>query len=320
MKRLLWLGLPLAIVLAFQACDSRIRTDGTNSGASTQNNGDFYTGKPGIYTQVDPQKKCTQLSLNGNPFPNRIVQYDAVLRRALLVRDNCADQEPVEIPQSSYSISADGNSLTYQGQDFAFQADASEFNLAGLICPPGRVVMNSSPVNLFQSSLHLVAPAWDLNPGIESFLFGTIEALPRYAIRRLASGPFENWRRISQRPSLDANVEYATSFLVEPGNTDYATFVFHVPPSELVVDLNFTTGTAGITFSQGWPVTPSVVVNRYDTAYHVNVFFTPVSATGAQSEIGVTSGRNPNGPAPGQAGDYIYATAGTLHRVNDYCQ
>ncbi len=320
MKRFLIFTIPLAIVLYFQACDTRIRTEGTQS-SSTQNNGDFYTGKPGIYTQVDAQTKCSQLSLNGNPFPNRIVQYDPQARRALLVRENCSDIETQVLAESTYSFSSDGLSLVYQGVSFAFQVDESEFNLISPVCPPGRTRLASTPVNfnLLSSPLHLSQPAWMPNPGIETFLYGSLEALPRYAVRRMAGGPFDHFRRVSQYLVLGRSRELALSFLVEPGNTPSASIMVWEGGDELIAFLDFATGTAGITYSNGL-VSPSVSVQRYDTGYHFTVFFTTTATARGTAEIGVAPNRSPNGPEIGQAGDFIYVTAAALHHVSDYCQ
>lgn len=306
----------------FTSCDSLIKTKGDPSSRAPKGNGDFYAGKTSIYTYTDPAAPCAQVGASGQPFANRQIQYNAATLAAYLVRDNCADLEPVLLPPADYVVDPIAQTISYQGQSFALQNDFTDEDIVPLACPAGLTPNGLRPANLFASSLNLTGGPWSINPGITSSLFGSISALPRFQIFRNDPALLDFYRRISQYPTLPGATQYAISFLVSQGNTDSATiFYWEANGREAVGHLDFATLQTQITYQPGFnPGEVSISATPYGNGYMLTMFLLKTSASSAP-EIGISATNyDPlRNPEPGNVGDFLNATAGHLHRVSDYC-
>lgn len=308
-----------SVVLGFQNCDM-VGKKYKPSAPTPRGNGDFYTGKTNVYAYFDAVAPCSSVSSAGRPFPNRLIQYNSESNTAYLVRDACNDLEPVLIPVADFLVDLSANTISYQGQEFDLQPNFSPFNIMPLACPaPLTRIAASAPTNFIAGELNLSPPVWTQNSGIESSMFGTIEALPRFQVRRNDSTFLEFWRRLSQYVPLEPG-RYAVSFLVSQGNTSSATIAYwDTDNHEFVAHVDFATGQAVVTNIVGFPGGVTATVAPYGVGYNLTVFFdktTPLSSP----EIGVApTNYVALNPQAGQVGDFVYMTAGSVRKVSDYC-
>ncbi|MGE4130151.1 MAG: hypothetical protein AB7F86_00855 [Bdellovibrionales bacterium] len=306
------------ITAEFQACTNKFKTQGPGR---TQNNGDFYTGKTESYAFSKANEPCKEIGRLGRPFPNRSIQYSAEDRSAVLVRENCTDIEPATIPPDQIQVSADGASIVFQTQSFNVQKDPGEFDVVPKTCPTGMILSGLEPANQMASPNVFTAPFWQSHEGIVPSLFGSLQALSRYQIRRLNS-PLEFWRGLYQTQSLSGSTDYAVSFLVSRGNTNAATINLQGPTSNYQVTtlLDFDTGLMIVPWVIGYNSVSTSAV-PYGSGYVVTIFFNSAGAAGIHG-FSVSSARLVAGLRDefGQPGDFVYVASASLHPIASYCQ
>lgn len=313
----------LTVGTLFQSCGNVLDFGSKEtSSQAPRGNGDFYTGKTDMYAYFDANTPCANVGNQGRPFPNRQIQYYPDLGAAFLVRENCKDLEPLQLGASDYRYDAGANTIAYQGQIYNLQTDPEEWNKIPLACPVGMSPTGAMATNAFNSPMQITAPGWSMNPGIQSYLFGSLEALPRYRVQRTDANYLEHWRRTSQYVPLNANQQYSISFLVSQGNTSAASIMYwDTDTYQFVVRLDFLTGVPVISYQPGFaPGSITATAQPYGNGYNLTVFFVTPPTTGAP-EIGVTPTYTHVGPTapPGALGDYLHVTAGGLRQVNAYC-
>ena len=311
----------LAMVVGFQNCTDAAQFSGVSTAAQSgsgggSGNGDSYTGKPGYYTNHDPNEVCSQRTPQGKPFPTRQIFIQGSTYQ--LVREHCRDIAPVLIPRSELSIDPATDIVIYRGQSFDPRPNLAEYNFFAATCPAGRTVTNPNPANIYTSSLDL--SQFTVHPQIVPRLYGSIEALPRWAIEHTETDPawLHDWVRVSQQPVIETNTMYAVSFLLEPGTVDKAVMVFDDNGSYARIDVDMGAGTATTGGTGGSMGPATATIRRYGNGWYVTMFVT--SGPGATyGDVGVAASRLNGTDDLVQTGDMIYATAASWYKVNDYC-
>lgn len=318
-------------VVLFQNCGPMTNFSGAPK-AQSSGNGDAYTGKPDPYRYFDSASPCADLDRNGKPLPNDQIQYQRSLVTTgldpFLVREQCADlATPAPIASSEIQpIGGSTSSFMYKSKLFSNQVVPAEFDVVAAACPAGLTPRTGvSRSNLFafgQDWMNIGSPGWFIHQGIGVDLYGSINSVKSFQVRRNNASFLEDWRRVSQFQTLAANTRYAYSFLARPGTVSKATFhvVRNGPPANESLSVTFDVQNGGAVVD--WAVNFSNVTftsNPVGNGYFTTVYFTTsASANLTSSDLGVAP--STNGATSGAFGDSINATAAQLERVGDFCQ
>lgn len=333
----------IVLVMSFQNCSHHVEYSGSSpQSKSSFDNGQPYSGKPGVYRRFDTGQPCSDLDLNGKPLPNDeilITQDSQGKVSGLLARQLCVDVAPVVIADTDLkAVPNSPDELIYKGQSFSTLNPPSPFDLVTPACP-GGLVPKSSPLlsNIFVSPLdwsgqpnpNLFAPGkWIIYPGIGVGLAGTIASLPAYSIQRNDSNNLSSFNRASQQVTLQTNVPYVFTFLAQPGTVNAADWWYYrqlgatdtSPQNETSnITFDFQNLTAKVNYAFNIS-NVSATIRPFGNGFLCTVYFTSGTTTSsATTDIGIAPSVSAVG-ANGKLGDSVLTTAAELLPVNQICQ
>jgi hypothetical protein len=330
--------LPLLLVLGFQNCTQQGFKQ-TSQGRKHLENGGPYAGKTGEYRYFSPSEPCSARNLKGEPLPNEMLLFrpnSIGVTTPVLTREACVDVEPVPIPEVDVQFDETTDSLVYRNRVFAPERPG-DFDIVAAGCPAGKsAIPGAVRQNLFASAFDwtvpqsyvkgLWTPGWYNFPGIGVDLYSTISSLPAFLIQRNDPNQLDIWRRSSQHIYLQADTQYAFTFLARPGSVPTTDFTYYrgltgiagdLRNEEVVVTFDFQNRTTNIVRTLNIAGV-SAVISPLENGFICTVYFT-TSATANQGEsnIGIAPVRDQGGVL---AGDSILATAAQLVPVDQFCQ
>jgi len=303
-------------------------------------NGGAYGGMiRQLYRYSNPAQPCNVQDLNGSPLPNEAILFRADANGNVgpyLARHSCQDITPIALSSGEVQVDSSMSSLSYQGQVFSMQNPPGSFDIAVAACPAGKTpISGATRTNSFASPMDWTAlqtvnsPGWYIFPGIDVSLYSTLASLPGYQIQRNDANNLDYWRRDTQGLQLQANTDYAFSFLAQSGTVSAADFTFYrgIDPSHfnfstdenVVVTFDFQAVTATVVTSVNIK-NVSAVISPVGNGFLCTVYFTSSSVDSQSPVVSMGVGPSTKGQSFGKLGDSIIATDAQLVPVNQFCQ
>jgi hypothetical protein len=335
---LLTLPLLIGMVILFQNCSSKNSPILFTS--QSKNNGGVYGGMAGkLYRSFSSVQACAANDLRGRPLPNDEIIFKADSGGVVgpfFSRQSCQDITPIAIASQDIQLDPTMTTITYQSQTFSSQNPPGAFDVAVAACPAGKsAIPGAVRTNAFASALDWTllenggTPGWYIFPGIDVSLNSTIESLPAYLLQRNDGALLDAWRRATQGLSLQANTDYAFTFLAQPGSVTAADFnlfrglvanQFNPATDEKVlITFDFQAVTATIDTAININ-NVSAVISPLGKGFICTVYFTSSPVDDQSPVVSIGVGPSGFGQESGQLGDSIIATDAQLVPVSQFCK